>query len=172
VILEELNDYLGSELALRLGLGSFLITSVITHNALSAITKLQDMTLDPFLISTSISAVLNQRVVRKICPKCRVKYKPSQALQDKIKSIAKIKEVVFYKGKGCDNCNQTGFVGEIGIFELVIFNEAIRSAIVAGVPQNELKKQIEKNRLRSIWQDGMEKVLRGITTFEEITRVL
>ena len=172
VLLEDLHDYLSSEMALRLGLGGLVVTSVTAKNVVESIGKLKDIALDPFLIGTSINCILNQRIVRKICPKCKKRYVPSKAIVDKIKAMTRIKEVVFYKGVGCDNCNNTGFVGETAIFEMVIFNDAVRSAIIGGVPHKELTKIVEKNRVRGIWNDAMEKVLKGVTTFDEITRVL
>ena len=172
VLLEDLHDYLSAEMALRLGLGGLVVTSVRAKSVVESIKKLKDIALDPFLIGTSITCIINQRVVKKICPKCKRKYTPSKAIVDKIKAMAKIKEVFFYKGVGCDNCNNTGFVGETGIFEMVVFNDAIKSAIIGGVPHEELTKIVERNRVRNIWNDAIEKVLRGITTFDEITRVL
>src|SRR5208283_3587626 len=138
----------------------------------STVTRLIDMEIEPFLISSTLEGVLAQRLVRTICPNCRDIYKPSIEMLNELKiNPQEASEYTFYHGKGCEDCNFTGYKGRIGIFELLVVSEPIRDLILQRAATNVIAKKARQEGMMTMREDGWQKVLAGITTIEEILRV-
>ncbi|MBM3248610.1 MAG: type II secretion system protein GspE [Candidatus Omnitrophica bacterium] len=169
VMVGEIRDRETADIAIRASLTGHLVFSTLhTNDASSALTRLLDMGVEPFLVSSSVIAILAQRLVRVICQKCKEKYSPSQEI---IKSLNLTKKTESYRGKGCMKCKETGFAGRIGIFELLLINDKIKDMITAKKSANEIKKAAIDSGMRVLLDDGLEKVQKGITTIEEVLKV-
>jgi general secretion pathway protein E/type IV pilus assembly protein PilB len=129
-----------------------------------------DMGADPFMVGAAVVGVEAQRLVKRICPYCKVKEKPKPALLEPIKNIIP-KTATFYKGKGCDNCNMTGYKGRTLITEVFTIDEDLSSAIAKNISVNELEKFARKKGYEPMFMDGLIKALKGETSLEEIYRV-
>jgi type II secretory ATPase GspE/PulE/Tfp pilus assembly ATPase PilB-like protein len=128
------------------------------------------MGVESFLISAALIGVMAQRLVRVICEHCKEEYVPSKALVEKW-GISTKKNPVLYRGKGCEHCKGTGFHGRTGIFELMVIDDELREMVIAGVSTINLRKKAQEKGMQLLSQDGMLKVVSGITTIEEIARV-
>jgi type II secretory ATPase GspE/PulE/Tfp pilus assembly ATPase PilB-like protein len=181
VMVGEIRDFETAEMAVHAALtGHIVLSTLHTNDASGAIPRLVDIGVKPYLITQAINLIVAQRLVRKICPTCREKFKPSQAL---LKNIEKIIEQIppnrkpkkipefFYRGKGCSTCNETGYKDRIGIFELMEIDENIENLILSGTTSNVLKKEAFKKGFLTMEQDGILKVISGLTTLEEVERV-
>lgn len=176
MLVGEIRDLETSEIAIQAALTGHLVLSTLhTNDAPSTVTRLVDMGVEPFLISSSIIASLSQRLARKICLKCKEPYTPRK---DQLLGFGfdpdapENKDVVFYHGRGCNACRQTGFWGRIGIFELMVMNQDIAELIVKRASAGQLREAAVAAGMVTIREDGFKKVLRGITTVEELTRVV
>jgi len=173
IMVGEIRDFETAEIAIRAALTGHLVFSTLhTNDAPSSITRLIDMGINPFLVSSSIQAIMAQRLVRTICPKCKTvddKVSPEllKELQFPEDQIAK---TTFYKGEGCEYCNFTGYRGRTGVFELMIMDQFLKDLVLDNVPSLVLRKAALKNGMRSLRQDGFEKVKAGITTPIEVAR--
>jgi len=169
VMVGEIRDKETAEITIRASLTGHLVFSTLhTNDAASALTRLIDMGIEPFLISSSIIAILAQRLVRVACPKCKEKYLPTEEVLNDLKINEKVE---FYRGKGCHFCKNTGFSGRIAIFELLLINEDIKNMITAKNSSSEIKKKAVASGMRTLFEDGLEKAKNGMTTVEEILRV-
>ncbi|MBU0693289.1 MAG: GspE/PulE family protein [Candidatus Omnitrophica bacterium] len=186
IMIGEIRDLETARMAIQAALTGHLVFSTLhTNDAPSAVARLIDMGIDPFLVSASLSGVMAQRLVRVICSNCKEPHKPTQAvikrwgLEDKTPPLkvsggsipVDKSDLVVYRGKGCEKCRGTGFYGRTGIFELMIVDEEIKEMITLGISTGDLRKKATDKGMRLLWEDGREKVLSGITTFEEIARV-
>jgi len=173
ILVGEIRDLETAEIAIQSALTGHLVFSTIhTNDSASSITRLIDMGIEPFLVTSSVIAILAQRLIRVICPKCREAYEPSEeSLHNIGLSLEMIPERKLYKGKGCENCLQTGYKGRTGIFELMILNEDLQNMILKTSDSNRIKQQAVKNGMIVLRRDGAKKVLEGITTVEEVFRV-
>lgn len=171
IMVGEIRDRETAEIAIQASLTGHLVFSTIhTNDAPGAVTRLVDMQVEPFLVASSLLAVLAQRLVRTICPLCKESYTPSQ---DELSEIGlDSREVdVLYRGKGCESCQQTGYRGRIGIFELMTINDEVRASIMANSDASTLKAIARNHGMKTLREDGSLKVKRGITTVAEVTRV-
>lgn len=169
IMVGEIRDKETADIAIQASLTGHLVFSTLhTNDAASALTRLVDMGIEPFLIASSIIGVLAQRLVRVICPKCKEKYSPSPEI---LKDIGAPEKMEFYKGHGCQRCRDTGFSGRIGIFEMLTVTEEIKDMVAAKLPANEIKKKAISQGMRLLHDDGIEKAKEGITTLEEVMRV-
>jgi type IV pilus assembly protein PilB len=142
-----------------------------TNDAPGAITRLIDMGVEPFLISSTLEAVLGQRLLRRICSACRTAYEPSDALLAQLEiSRRDIGEKKFYYGKGCDACNQTGYKGRIGIYELMKITDPLREIINERAPTVTLKQKAIELGMVTLRQDGLRSIFAGDTTIEEVLK--
>ena len=146
--------------------GHLVFSSLHTNDAPGALTRLIDMGVEPFLISSSVEAVLAQRLVRKICDKCVEKIPAPAPVKQKYPEIKTVNH-----GKGCKACKNTGYRGRVGIFELLIIDEEIRKMITSKVSSDEIRKYAISRGMKTLLEDGMEKVKAGITTIDEVLRV-
>ncbi len=167
IMVGEIRDLETAEIAIHASLTGHLVFSTLhTNDSAGAITRLIDMGVEPFLVASSLIGVLAQRLVRTICPFCKKPYKPSS---DEIKELKGVK--VLYRGEGCDQCMGTGYRGRTGIFELLIIDDDIRALIAKNVPTNVIKKSAVEKGMDTLREDGIKKVIDGITTLEEVIRV-
>jgi type II secretory ATPase GspE/PulE/Tfp pilus assembly ATPase PilB-like protein len=168
----EIRDAETAEIAIRAALtGHQVFSTLHTNDSAGAVTRLLDMGVEAFLISSSLEGVLAQRLVRRICPQCRVEWTPTAALFEKLAGFGVQKvEGRFYHGNGCDECRGTGYRGRIGIFELLAMSGELRELILHKRPSSEIKSAARK-RMITMHQDALQKAAAGITTLEEIVRV-
>jgi type IV pilus assembly protein PilB len=170
ILVGEIRDRETAEIAVQASLTGHLVFSTLhTNDAPSAITRLADIGVAPFLIASSLIAIMGQRLVRTICPKCKEPYKPSQS-EIRAAGLApdKLAGATFMRGRGCNNCHHTGYRGRIGIFELLRMNSAIREMTFEQAPTQTIRRQARKLGMRTLLEDGISKSLRGNTTLEEI----
>jgi type IV pilus assembly protein PilB len=174
ILVGEIRDKEVAEVAIQAALTGHLVFSTLhTNDAPGAITRLIDMGVKPFLVASSIQAVLAQRLIRALCPKCKQPDKEPDAMWMKLAGLKAedIKDRVIYKGRGCDFCSGTGFRGRIGIFELMQLNGEIRTLAFERAPTNKIRKAAIAAGMKSLLADGRHKVLSGLTTCEEIVKV-
>ena len=173
IIIGEIRDVETAEIAVTSALTGHLVMSTLhTNDAPSAITRLVDMGIKPFLISSSIQAVLAQRLVRVICPKCKVPYKIEKDVLEalNIDSID-LENREFCHGAGCEYCNKTGYRGRKPIFEFMSMNTELRDAIFNNLPTNELRKIARSNGMTTLAEDGLRLARAQVTTLEEVMRI-
>jgi general secretion pathway protein E len=173
ILVGEIRDRETAEIAVQSALTGHLVFSTLhTNDSASAITRLVDMGVEPFLISSSILAVVAQRLVRVLCTDCRRAYIPNPLY---LKSIGispdQFKDHRVYKAAGCENCFNTGYRGRAGIFEIMVLTERLKSLILKTFDSNRIKNEAVQQKMRTLRQDGMQKVLQGVTTIEEVLRV-
>jgi general secretion pathway protein E len=173
ILVGEIRDRETAEIAVQSALTGHLVFSTLhTNDSASAITRLVDIGVEPFLISSSVIAVFAQRLIRVLCPHCKI---PCSA--DDISlgilglSQEKISGRTIYKPKGCPDCIQTGYRGRIGIFEIMVLDEKIKSLIVSSHDAGTIREEASKNQFVTLREDGLGKILKGITSPEEILRV-
>ncbi|MDD5044690.1 MAG: ATPase, T2SS/T4P/T4SS family [Candidatus Omnitrophica bacterium] len=170
IMVGEIRDRETADIAIQAALTGHLVLSTLhTNDAPSALTRLIDMGIEPFLISSSVIGILAQRLVRTICDKCKERFIPPPEV---VKELGVEGKYEFYKGKGCDKCRMTGLVGRIGIYELLPIHEEIRNMVDLKKSADEIKrKAIEMGAMKTLRDDGIEKAKKGITTLEEVVRV-
>ena len=175
IMVGEMRDTETAQIAIQSALTGHLVFSTVhTNSAPATITRLIDMGIEPFLVSSTIVGVLAQRLVRRICPDCRKSYQPHpEQLRDlgiTEKNFSKIKRS-FYRGEGCDKCRQTGYRGRIGIHELLKITEGLKNTILKSSDSTTIKKQGLKEKMIALRRDGVNKILHGLTTVEEILSI-
>lgn len=175
ILVGEIRDTDTAEIAVRAALTGHLVFSTLhTNDSASALTRLIDMGVKPFLVSSSIQAVMAQRLVRTICKKCAENYRPSEEILKMIeKEMGKeiLKKTNFRKGKGCTECNHTGYKGRLGIYELLIMSEKIRELVTEGLLSHQIRDVAREEGMKLLREDGWIKACRGITTVEEIISI-
>jgi len=172
VLVGEIRDHETAEIAIQASLTGHLVFSTLhTNDSASAITRLVDIGVEPFLISSAVSAVLAQRLVRVLCNNCKEPYKPDMALQTLGVRPDRLRNYTFYRAKGCDQCFNTGYRGRIGIFETLVMGYKLKTLIQRTYDSFQIKQEALKLGLVTLRRDGIEKVLRGITSIEEVIRV-
>ncbi len=173
IMVGEIRDYETAEIAIHASLTGHLVFSTLhTNDASGAITRLIDMGVEPYLVSSSVIAVLAQRLVRVICNNCKEPYTPSTDLLKEIGLTVKNLENGFvFRGKGCSKCLNTGYLGRLGIYELLIIDGDIRDSILNKIDSSSIKKIARKKGMLTLREDGAQKVINGITTIEEVLRV-
>lgn len=173
VVVGEIRDVETAEIAVAAALtGHLVISTLHTNDAPATVTRLTDMGVNPFLISSAIQAILAQRLVRVICPKCKETCKVNQEVLDLLGMDMKdFDGVEVYHGKGCDDCNRTGYSGRRGIYEVMCSNAELRDAIYKKAGRIELRKIARANGMTTLMEDGLRLVREQITTLEEVARV-
>ena len=173
ILVGEIRDLETAEIAIQAALTGHLVFSTLhTNDAASAVTRLIDMGIEPFLITSSVLAIMAQRLVRTICPYCK---QPTDMNADVMKELsvneADLNRSVLCEGKGCEKCLGTGYLGRLGVFEIMKISERIKQVILSTSDANALKQVAVEEGMRTLRQEGADKVLRGISTPEEILRV-
>lgn len=179
IMVGEVRDTETTDLAIQASLTGHLVFSTLhTNDASGSLPRLLDMRAESYLIASTVTCVVGQRVVRKICPTCRVSKIPQKEVVDKIKEVldglfdfGKNKSLKLFEGRGCKECNNTGYLGRIGIFEVLVVSEKIAKMIIARSRAQDIAKQAVAEGMITMRQDGFLKVLEGITTVEEVLRV-
>jgi type IV pilus assembly protein PilB len=171
IMVGEIRDAETAEIATHAALTGHLVFSTLhTNDASSAIARLIDMGIEPFLVSTSLIGILAQRLIRVICTKCKEKIASTDAMLKDL-GIQSSGNAAFYRGKGCPKCKESGYSGRTGIYELLIINEDIKKLVIIKASADEIKKKAMESGMKTMRDDGIEKALAGITTVEEVLRV-
>ncbi len=172
VLVGEIRDFETAEIAIKAALTGHLVLSTLhTNDAPSTINRLMNMGIEPFLVATSLNLVVAQRLIRRICQKCkRVEDVPVQALLNIGFSEAEAPNIELFKGRGCDECNQRGYKGRIGIYEVMRISEDIRELILSGASAIELRRKALEEGMIGLRQSGLQKIREGVTTLEEVVR--
>lgn len=170
VMIGEIRDLETAEIAVQASLTGHLVLSTLhTNSAVGAVTRLQDMGIEPFLLASSLIGLISQRLVRTLCPDCKTLHKPDKQ-ERKFLGVSKEDDVQIYRAVGCSSCKNTGFKGRIGVYELIQVDDEMRRLIHNLSGDIDLEKYARKNS-HSILDDGRRKVLEGMTTIEEVLRV-
>jgi len=173
ILVGEIRDSETAEIAIQSALTGHLVFSTLhTNNSASAITRLRDMGIEPFLIASSVNAVLAQRLVRIICPHCKQVYTPDAEELKRIGMVddAGVERKVF-RGRGCAKCHHTGYKGRCGIYELLLMDQGMKSLILKTSDANQIQRRAVENGMVTLRQSGAMKVFQGVTTIEEVVRV-
>lgn len=177
ILVGEIRDTETTELAMQAALTGHLVFSTLhTSNSAGALPRLIDLGAEAFLLASTITAIVGQRIVRKICKHCVTQYTPPQQISEEIKLIlgklyVKKSDLVMYKGKGCSECGNTGYSGRIGIYEVLTVSDSITHQILTHSDSATIEKQAISEGMITLKQDGYLKVLQGVTTIEEVLRV-
>ncbi len=175
IMVGEIRDKETAEIAIQAALTGHLVLSTLhTNNAASAVTRLLEMGIQPFLISSTVICVIAQRLVRTICKDCSTSYSPTESdiqnLSSMVLDAEKVVPTQLYRGKGCLNCKRTGFRRRSGIFEMLIPDLQIRQLIMSKASSEEIELLAIKKGMRTLRQDGLEKIKKGVTTIDEVLR--
>ncbi|MFH0771459.1 MAG: ATPase, T2SS/T4P/T4SS family [Candidatus Omnitrophota bacterium] len=173
IMVGEIRDFETASIAIQAALtGHLLFSTLHTNDSAGAITRLVDMGIKPYLVSSTVQAIMAQRLVRKICDNCKESYAPTK---DDLYILGlkpeEARKAVLFRGRGCKECVHTGYKGRIGIFELLISNDEIREMIVRKAPSPEIRETARKGGMRLLREDGLIKALKGVTTMSEIVRI-
>lgn len=169
IMIGEIRDRETAEIAIQASLTGHLVLSTLhTNDAPSALTRLADMGIEPYLLASSILGVLAQRLVRQICPDCKTSYKPSQ---EELREMNLKESATFHRGKGCEKCFHSGYRGRLGLYELMPVTSRIKAQVLKSQDSEELRKVALDQDMSSLFSRGVELVLAGVTTSAEILRV-
>jgi type IV pilus assembly protein PilB len=151
--------------------GHLVFTTLHTNDAPSSIARLLDLGVEPFLITATLEGIVAQRLVRRICGRCRTKYEPTpEQLWELGLTPDDVKGRIFYYGRGCDRCNGTGYRGRTGLFEVMVFNDEIRSLIMQQASTNIIREAGRRGGMKLLRDNGLEAVFDGTTTIEEVVK--
>ncbi|MFQ5772134.1 MAG: GspE/PulE family protein, partial [bacterium] len=171
IMIGEIRDNKTARIAVQAALTGHLVLSTLhTNDAASSITRLVNLGIDPYLIAASLNAVLAQRLVRKICPKCKQIYQAPQNIRKFVEN-AGVRPEQLCRGVGCDYCRNSGYAGRTGIYELLVLDEAFRDMINKDSSVNNMRRAFHESGQPSLFDDGIKKVKQGLTTIEEVLRV-
>ena len=173
LLVGEIRDLETAETAIQASLTGHLVFSTLhTNDAPSAITRLVDIGIQPFLVASSVLAIMAQRLVRKVCPKCKVRYEPPAHILAGLGLRPELaKKANFMKGKGCNNCNKKGYRGRMGIFELMTLTTQVREMTFKGESTQVIRRLARKQGMRTLFEDGIIKAIKGQTTLDEVLRI-
>jgi len=172
IMVGEIRDFDTAQMAIQASLtGHLVLTTLHTNDAAGAITRLIDMNVEPFLISSTLESVLAQRLIRKICDKCKTPYKPDKDMLARLNWREEIAgDKSFYYGKGCQECHGTGYRGRKGIYEYLTITEPIRLLINDKKPTIEIRNKAVEQGMRVLRDDGIKNIFDGYATVEEVLR--
>ncbi len=173
ILVGEMRDHETASMGIQASLTGHLVFSTLhTNDAPSAISRMVDIGVPAYMVASSVIAVLAQRLVRTICPRCKIRYQPPESvIADSGIPPEMVKQAEFARGKGCAYCGRSGYRGRIGIYELMMVNNKLRELMFKGANTSEIRMAAINNGMSTLYADGMLKVMRGITTFEEVYRV-
>ena len=172
ILVGEIRDYETAEIAVQSSLTGHLVFSTLhTNDAPSAITRLRDMGVPAFLITATVEAILAQRLVRRICSECRTEFAPSDELLMELQlPLDTARKYKFYYGKGCARCNNSGYKGRVGIYELMIMSDELRDAIAAEASGDDLRDIARQQGMTTLRESGLKLIFDGQTTIDEVVR--
>jgi type IV pilus assembly protein PilB len=173
IMIGEIRDRETAQIAFRASVtGHLVLSTVHTNDAAGAVTRLIDLGLEPFMVASALVGVVSIRLVRMICPRCKESYEADATTLQKIGGTSLEGNITLYRGAGCPACRQAGFTGRTGIFEVLAIDDAMRGMIVRGASEAEIRDMAIKGGMRPIGEHGLEKTLSGVTTLDEVTRVV
>lgn len=172
ILVGEIRDFETAEIAIKAALTGHLVLSTLhTNDAPSTISRLMNMGIEPFLVATSVNLIQAQRLIRRVCKDCKREHAmPPEALMEVGFSAADAKALKTFKGKGCATCNNTGYKGRIGLYEVMEVNDEIRELILIGASSLELRKKAIEDGMITLRESGLQKIRAGLTTLEEVVR--
>ncbi len=172
VLVGEIRDFETAEIAVKAALtGHMVLSTLHTNDAPSTINRLMNMGIEPFLVATSVHLICAQRLVRRICKECRAPQDvPAKGYIDVGFTPEDAKNITAYKGKGCSNCNNTGYKGRVGLYEVMECGEELRQGILDGDSAIELRRNAMDDGMVTLRQSGLQKIKDGLTTLEEVVR--
>jgi len=173
ILVGEIRDAETALIATEAALTGHLVFSTLhTNDAPTAVGRMIEMGIEPFLVASSVIGVLAQRLVRVICPECKEAYTPPVEAFRRLNLSMDLESITFYRGRGCERCRQSGYKGRIGVFELMVMNDHIRELVLKKAPAHRIRDESLDAGMTTLRQDGMQKVLEGVTTMEEALRVV
>jgi type IV pilus assembly protein PilB len=172
ILVGEIRDVETAEIAVQASLTGHMVFSTLhTNDASATVTRLRDMGVPPFLITATVEAILAQRLVRRICTGCREEIVPAaDVLADLELTTDQTAGQKFYRGRGCDRCNRTGYKGRLGLFELLVMNDDLRDMVMRNASTEDLREAARKAGMKTLRENGMESMFAGLTTAEEVIR--
>jgi type IV pilus assembly protein PilB len=177
IMVGEIRDRETALIAIESALTGHLVLSTLhTNNAPGALSRLTEMGVEPFLTASAVDCVIAQRLVRRLCEQCREEYKPTQEMLQRLEfpeeAIENWRDITLYRATGCTRCNTTGYKGRLGIYEIMPVTEAIERLIVERKSADEIGRVAHAEGMFTLREDGLERVLQGLTSIEEISRVI
>jgi type IV pilus assembly protein PilB len=172
ILVGEIRDLETAQIAVQASLTGHMVFSTLhTNDAPTAVTRLRDMGVEPFLITATLEGIMAQRLVRKICEDCRTEFEPSPEMLMELNMRTKdVGGRKFYYGRGCDRCNNTGYRGRMGIFELVLMNDELRDMVSSGASTDQLRMGAKRMGMVTLRESGLRAIFSGLTTIEEVVR--
>ena len=173
IMIGEIRDLETANIAVQAALTGHLVFSTLhTNDAPSAVTRIVDMGVKPFLVASAVKAIMAQRLIRKVCPKCRVPYMPTDYEMEVLKlNPDEMKNATMVRGHGCNECSKTGYRGRMGIYEIFSVDDEVRRLIYEKVPSNVIRARARELGMRTLREDGVRKIMAGITTPEEVISI-
>jgi len=176
VMVGEVRDGETAKMAIEAALtGHFVLSTLHTNDAPGALTRLNEMGVEPFLTGAAVTGVLAQRLARKLCSHCCELYQPSveELLKARVSpSVAAASDgMSFYRKRGCPRCGQTGYRGRVGIYQLLVMTEQLQTLAAQKATREELERAAIEEGMRTLWDDGLAKVASGLTSVEELARI-
>ena len=173
IMVGEIRDFETAEIAVKSALtGHLVLSTVHTNDAPSTVNRMLNMGIEPFLIASSVNLIMAQRLARVVCPKCREPHEiPASVMIDLGVPEDQAKPITSYTGRGCQNCGNTGFRGRTALYEVMTMTDELRELILSGASSTELKRQAMADGMKTLRQSGVEKIVEGLTTVEEVMRV-
>jgi type IV pilus assembly protein PilB len=177
VMVGEIRDSETAKISIEAALtGHMVLSTLHTNDAPAALTRLNEMGVEPFLVGAAVTGVLAQRLARKLCSNCAEMYTPTQndLIEAKLSPdvAAQMDGMAFYRKVGCPRCNQTGYKGRLGIFQLLAMTESLAALAASKASREDIERAAMDSGMRTLWDDGMAKVAQGLTTVEELARVV
>jgi type IV pilus assembly protein PilB len=172
ILVGEIRDTETAEIAVQASLTGHMVFSTLhTNDSPSTVTRLRDMGVPPFLITATVEAILAQRLVRRICTGCKEEIIPGpDVLADLELTSEEVTGKKFYRGKGCEKCNRTGYKGRLGLYELLIMTDSLREMIMRNASTEDLRNEARKHGMITLRDSGMEGIFAGLTTADEVIR--
>ena len=173
VMIGEIRDLETANIAIQAALTGHLVFSTLhTNDAPSAVTRIVDMGVKPFLVASAVRAIMAQRLIRKVCSKCRQPYTPTEYEMETLKlNPDEMKNATIVRGAGCNECSRTGYRGRMGIYEIFQVDDEVRRLIYEKVPSNVIRARARELGMRTLREDGVRKIMAGITTPEEVISI-
>jgi type II secretory ATPase GspE/PulE/Tfp pilus assembly ATPase PilB-like protein len=169
IMVGETRDLETAEICVRASLtGHMVFTTLHTNDAPSAVTRLVDIGIAPYLLSSTLSLVVAQRLIRKLCERCREAYEPISEIRNRFG----ITEELLYRAKGCEACASTGYKGRLGVYEVMTLSRELRDVVAKGAIAHILKDQATAEGMSTLWDEGLKKVRAGLTSLEELEGVI
>jgi type II secretory ATPase GspE/PulE/Tfp pilus assembly ATPase PilB-like protein/FixJ family two-component response regulator len=173
ILVGEIRDFETADVAFKASLtGHMVLTTLHTNNSVASITRLMDMNIKPYIIASALEGLMAQRLVRKICEHCKTAISPDQTICEMLKVSSDTLGEETWRGKGCDKCNNTGYWGRIGVYEMFVMCDDFRHFINSNYNEGELYEMARANGMKTLIEDGVEKVKKGYTTLDELLRVI